>query len=125
MKIRTLFLSTTLLFGLATGCSNNNEKAFEKMVTMVEEISKAVDGAGDDCGKMATAVEAVVKKYEGDLDDMKKAAEAIKGDKAEAEKIMKKYEERMDRALPGMLAMVECSEDPKMRDLSLRLSGLM
>jgi len=125
MKLRTLFVSASLSLALVAGCHKSTDSQVEKMVTMMEDLGNAVDKAGDDCSKMASGVESVVKKYEGDLKDMKAAGEKLKGNKEEAERIEKKYGDRMQKVLPKMMGMMKCSEDPKMKALNEKLSGLM
>jgi len=123
MMIRNLLLCSALAFG--SGCSKSPDAMMDKMVTMMEDLGKAVDAAGDDCGKMASGVEAVVKKYEGDIKDMKAAAEKLKGDKEQAEKLMKKYGDRMQKVMPKMMGMMKCADDPKMKATSEKLKGMM
>lgn len=125
MKIRNLLLGTTFALFLGSACSKSPDDMMGKMVTMMEDLGKAVDSANGDCGKMASGVEAVVKKYEGDIKDMKAAAEKLKGDKEQAEKLMKKYGDRMQKVMPKMMGMMKCADDPKMKAASERLKGMM
>jgi TolA-binding protein len=125
MTIRTLFLSASLSLALVAGCHKSADSQVEKMVTMMEDLGNAVDKSGDDCTKMASGVESVVKKYEGDLKDMKEASEKLKGNKEEAQRIQKKYGDRMEKVLPKMMGMMKCADDPKMKALNDKLRGLM
>jgi hypothetical protein len=122
MKIAHLFVSASLTLGLlATGCSKPDPA--EKMVTMMEDLGNAVEKAGDDCGKMADGVEAVAKKY--DLKAMKESAEKMKGNKDEAEKMAKKYGDRMQKVMPKLLGMMKCADDPKMKAVNEKFQGMM
>ncbi|HSD88642.1 MAG TPA: hypothetical protein VLB44_14035 [Kofleriaceae bacterium] len=123
MKIRNLFVSASLSLALVAGCHKSADSQVEKMVTMMEDLGNAVDKAGDDCGKMASGVESVVNKY--DLKAMKEAGEKLKGNKEEAERIEKKYGDRMQKVLPKMMGMMKCADDPKMKALEDKLKGLM
>ena len=125
MMIRNLLLGTTFALFLGSACSKSPDEQMGKMVTMMEDLGKAVDSANGDCGKMASGVEAVVKKYEGDIKDMKAAAEKMKGDKEQTEKLMKKYGDRMQKVMPKMMGMMKCADDPKMKAASERLKGMM
>lgn len=100
----------------------------EKSVNMMEGLAKAVDSAGGDCGKMATAVGDYVKSNEGTLKEIKSEAEAIKKDEARAKAMAKaadKYKDRMMKAMPAMMGMAKCADDPKMKEISEELKGLM
>jgi len=123
MTIRNVLICCTL--ALAPACSKSSDAMMDKMIDMMEEMGTAVDGAGGDCAKMASGVEAVVKKYEGDLKDMKATAEKMKGDKAKAEELMKKYGPRLQKVMPAMMGMVKCADDPKMKAVSAKLEGMM
>lgn len=125
MKIRTLFLSASISLALVAGCHKSTDSQVEKMVTMMEDLGNAVDKAGGDCSKMASGVESVVNKYDGDLKDMKAAGEKLKGNKEEAQRIQKKYGDRMEKVLPKMMGMMKCADDPKMKALNDKLQGLM
>ena len=124
MNLRNLLLCTALTLPF-TACSKSPDAMMDKMVSMMEELGSAVDGANGDCGKMADSVQAVAKKYEGDMKDMKAAAEKLKGDKDQAEKLMKKYGERMQKVMPKMMGMMKCADDPKMKAVNEKLKGLM
>lgn len=123
MKIRNLLICTALAF--APACSKGADAQMDKMVTMMEDLGKAVESAGGDCAKMADGVQAVVSKYEGDLKGMKAAGEKMKGDKAQAEELMKKYGDRMQKVMPQMMGMAKCADDPKMKEVSKKLEGMM
>jgi hypothetical protein len=99
----------------------------DKMLDMMEDMGKAVEGANGDCGKMATGVETVLNKYQGDIADMKAYAEKMKGekDKAKAEEMMKKYGPRLEKVMPQMMGMMKCADDPKMKALNEKMKGLM
>ena len=123
MKIANLFVSASLALAMlaGTGCSKSDPA--EKMVAMMEDLGNAVDKAGDDCGKMADGVEAVAKKY--DLKAMKEAAEKMKGNKEEAEKLAKKYGDRMQKVMPKLMGMMKCADDPKMKAVQAKFQGMM
>jgi len=117
-----------LMLALAAvpACSKKGPEAMmDKMVAMMEDLGAAVDKANGDCSKMADGVQSVVNKYDGDLQDMKSAAEKLKGDKEQAEKLMKKYGDRMQKVMPKMMGMMKCADDPKMKAVSAKLSGMM
>jgi hypothetical protein len=121
MKIAKLFVSASLALALVAGCSKDDPA--EKMVKMMEDLGAAVDKAGDDCGKMADGVEAVAKKY--DLKAMKESAEKMKGDKAQAEAMAKKYGDRMQKVMPKLMGMMKCADDPKMKAVNEKFQGMM
>lgn len=123
MNLRNVLVCCAL--ALAPACSKSSDAMMDKMVDMMEELGSAVDSAGGDCGKMASGVESVVKKYEGDLKDMKAAAEKVKGDKAKSEELMKKYGPRIQKVMPSMMGMMKCADDPKMKEVSDKLKGVM
>lgn len=123
--MRNLLVSALLVLPLAAGgCKKNDSEAtVEKMVSLMEDLGNVVDKSGDDCSKMADGVEAVVKKY--DLQALKASAEKIKGDKAESERLMKKYGDRMQKVMPKMMGMMKCADDPKMKAVNDKLRGVM
>jgi len=125
MNIRNALICAALAF--APGCSKSPDAMMDKMLDMMEEMGKAVEGANGDCGKMAEGVEGVVKKYEGDLKDMKAMSEKMKGDKdkAKQEEMMKKYGPRMEKVMPAMMGMMKCADDPKMKAVQAKLDGMM
>ncbi|HVK89611.1 MAG TPA: hypothetical protein VM513_36060 [Kofleriaceae bacterium] len=122
--IRNLLFSCALVFS-ATACGGGSDEAFfEKTVGLMEGLAKAVESAGDDCGKMATAVGDFVKKNEGTMKELKAKGEELKKDKAKAEALAKtaeKYKDRMMKVMPVMLSMSKCSDDPKMKELEDKL----
>ena len=118
MNIRNVLILATL--ALAPACSKDPA---EQMVSMMEDMSKAVESAGGDCAKMADGVEAVTKKY--DLPKLKEDAAKMKGDKAKSEEMMKKYGDRVQKAMPGMMGMMKCADDPKMKAVNEKLKGMM
>ena len=124
MTIRTVLVCALLAFAPACGKSGG-DATMDKMLTMMEEMGKAVEAAGSDCGKMADGVQAVVTKYEGDLKGMKAYSESMKGDKAKAEELMKKYGDRMQKVMPAMMGMMKCAEDPKFKAVGEKLKGMM
>ena len=123
--MRNLLVSALLVLPLAAGgCKKNDgEATVEKMVSLMEDLGNVVDKSGDDCSKMADGVEAVVKKY--DLQSLKASAEKINGDKAESERLMKKYGDRMQKVMPKMMGMMKCADDPKMKAVNDKLRGVM
>jgi hypothetical protein len=123
--MRNLLVTALLVLPLAAGAckKNDSEATVEKMVSLMEDLGNVVDKSGDDCGKMADGVEAVVKKY--DLQALKASAEKIKGDKAESERLMKKYGDRMQKVMPKMMGMMKCADDPKMKAVNDKLRGVM
>jgi hypothetical protein len=123
MNIRNGLICVALAF--APGCSKSPDAMMDKMLDMMEEMGKAVESAGSDCGKMADGVDGVVKKYEGDLKDMKAMSEKMKGDKAKQEELMKKYGPRMEKVMPAMMGMMKCADDPKMKAVQKKLDGMM
>jgi hypothetical protein len=121
MNIRNVLICAAL--ALAPACSKSPDALMDQMVSMMEDLSKAVESSGGDCGKMAAAVEDVTKKY--DLKAMKEAGEKMKGDKAKTEEMMKKYGPRLEKAMPGMMGMMKCADDPKMKEVQKKLDGMM
>jgi hypothetical protein len=124
MKIGNLFVCVVLAV-LPAACGNKEEKVMDKMVGMMEELGNAVDGAKGDCGKMADSVGKVASKYEGDVKEMKATAQKMKGDKAKAEEMQKKYGPRMEKAMPKLMGLMACATDPKMKDLQAKFDGML
>ncbi len=120
MKLHSVLVCIGL--ALAPACSKGGDDA-EKMVGMMEQMGNAVESANGDCSKMADAVSAVMNKY--DLAALKASAEKMKGDKAKAEEMMKKYGERMTNVMPKLMGMMKCADDPKMKELESKFKGLM
>jgi len=118
MKIRNVLILAALAF--APACSKDPA---EQMVSMMEDMGKAAESAGADCAKMADNVEAVTKKY--DLPKLKADAEKMKGDKNQSAEMMKKYGDRVQKAMPGMMAMAKCGDDPKFKAVSEKFKGMM
>src|SRR5262249_26071581 len=119
MKIKSILILAALT--LSPACSKSDP--MDQMMSMMEDMASAVDNAKDDCGKMADGVEAVVNKY--DIKAMKEAAEKMKGDKDKAKEAMEKYGERMKSVMPKMMGMMKCANDPKMKEVSKKLEGMM
>jgi hypothetical protein len=122
MTIRRLFLALALAASLSA-CSKKDP--VDKLVSMMEDLGDAVDGAKGDCGKMADAVQAVADKYKGDIAAMKEAGENAKKDKDKAKDLMEKYGDRIQKVMPKMMGMMSCADDPKMKAVSDSLKGLM
>ena len=122
MKLRNLFMLAALAAAPAACKKSADDKANE-MVTMMEEMGTAVDGANGDCGKMADSLNAVLKKH--DLKAMKQFGEDMKKDKAKSDELEKKYGPRMEKAMPKLMGMMKCADDPKMKDLKAQLDGMM
>jgi hypothetical protein len=123
MNIRNALICAALAF--APACSKSPDAMMDKMVGMMEEMGKAVESANGDCGKMASSLEDITKKYEGDMKEMKAMGEKMKGDKAEQERLMKKYGDRMQKVMPAMMGMAKCADDPKMKAVQSKLDGMM
>jgi hypothetical protein len=122
MRIRNVFyLCAALAF--VTACKSSDPA--EQMVSLMEDIGAAVESSGGDCAKMASGIESAVGKY--DLEKIKADAEKMKdgGDKAQAEEMMKKYGDRLEKVMPKMMGMAKCSDDPKMKELQSKLKGMM
>ena len=127
MKLRNLILSAAFVLS-TTACGSSDEDFMEKSVVMMEGLAKSIESAGGDCGKMATSVEAFVTKNEGSMKEIKAKAEELKKDKAKAEKLMKsaeKYKDRMAKAMPAVMGMLKCADDPRMKAIEDKLKGLM
>ena len=126
VKVRNIVFSIALVFS-ATACGGGSDDAFmEKSDTLMEGMAKVVEKAGDDCGKMADGLADFVKKNEGALKDMKEKAESMKKDKAAMEKMAKageKYKDRLAKAMPAMMSMMKCTDDPKFKEIEGKLSG--
>jgi hypothetical protein len=124
MRISKLLLLSVLAFGSACGKGGDDAK-MDKMLTIIEGLSGAVESSDGDCGKMASGVEAVVNKHEDDLKELKSWADDMKKDKEKSKKLMEKYGERMKKAMPGMMGMMKCADDPKMKAMEAKLKDLM
>ena len=118
MNIRNVLILAAL--ALAPACSKDPA---EQMVSLMEDMSKAVESSGGDCAKMADAVDAATKKY--DLAKLKADAEKMKDDKDKSAEMMKKYGDRVQKAMPGMMGMMKCADDPKMKAINEKLKGMM
>jgi len=126
VKLRNVVLSCALVFS-AAACGGDDD-FMEDTVALTEGLAKAVESAGDDCGKMASNVEAFVSKNEGKMKALKAKAEELKKDKEAAAKMRKsaeKYKARMEKATPALMGMIKCAEDPKMKELQEKFRGLM
>jgi hypothetical protein len=127
VKLRNLVLSCAFVFG-ATACGGSDDAFLEDTVKMMENLAKVVESAGDDCGKMATGLADYLSKNEGKIKSMQAKAEELKKDKSKAEKLAKsaeKYAKRMEKAMPAMMGMMKCADDPKMQEMQDKLRGLM
>ncbi len=122
MKIRQLLLCATAALSLAA-CGKKTP--IDKMVSMMEDLGDAVDDAKGDCGKMADKVQAVTDKYKDDLPAMKEAADKAKHDKDQKKALMDKYGDRIQKAAPKMMGLLQCADDPKMKALEDSLKGVM
>jgi hypothetical protein len=125
MNIRNALICAALAF--APGCSKSSPDALMgKMVDMMEEMAKAVDAAGGDCGKMADSLAPIMKSHEGDMKAIKEMEGKMKDDKAASEALEKKYGPRMEKAMgPMMGGMMKCADDPKMKDLNAKMKDMM
>ena len=123
MNIRNVLICAAL--AVAPACSKSPDAMMDKMVGMMEEMGKTVESANGDCGKMATGLQDITKKYEGDIKEMKAMGDKMKGDKAEQERLMKKYGDRMQKVMPAMMGMAKCADDPKMKEVQEKLKGMM
>jgi cell shape-determining protein MreC len=127
VKLRNVVLSCALVFS-ATACGGSDDDFAEDMVSLLEGVSQAVSSAGDDCGKMASNLESFVTKNESKLKKLKAKSEELKKDEAAVKKMkesMKKYEARAKKAMPGMMGMMKCAEDPKVKELEQKFKGLL
>lgn len=109
------------------GGAGGDEAVMEKTIVMMEDLAKVVESSGDDCGKMATGVEGVMKNHEGNIAAAKALKEKYKDDKAKQEemkKLSEKYKDRMMKAMPAMMGMAKCQDDPKMKAIEGKLRGL-
>ena len=114
--MKKLLLTVSLALSITACGKKSNDEVAGKVVSMMEEVGTAVESSGGDCAKMGTAVEGVLKKY--DVKGLKAAAEKMKGDKAEGEKMMKKYGDRIQKAMPKMMGMAACKDvSEKFKDL--------
>jgi hypothetical protein len=123
MKLRNLLLTSVLALSFTSACSKKDP--VDKMVSMLEDLGGAVDGANGDCGKMADAVQAVADKYKDDIPAMKEASEKAKADPDQTKKLMEKYGDRMQKVMPKLMGMAKCASDPKMKAVSEKLKDLM
>ena len=123
MTIRQAMLCAAITLGLGSACSKKDPA--EKMVTMMEELGNAVDSANGDCGKMADGVQAVADKYKGDIDSFKELKDKSKTDKDQQKALMDKYGDRIQKATPKLMGLMNCANDPKMKAVGDRLKGMM
>jgi hypothetical protein len=49
----------------------------------------------------------------------------MKGDKAQAEAMAKKYGDRMQKVMPKLMGMMKCADDPKMKAVNEKFQGMM
>ena len=122
MKMRNVMLMMALAI-VPTACKKSSDDMANQMVSMVEDMGNAVEQANGDCGKMADSLTAISKKY--DLDAMKKFEADMKKDKAKSDELEKKYGPRMQAAMPKLMGMMKCADDPKMKDLKAKFDGMM
>ena len=122
MKLRNLFMLAALAAAPAA-CKKSADDKADELVTMMEEMGNAVQSANGDCGKMADSLNAVLKKH--DVKALKQFGDDMKKDKAKSEELEKKYGPRMQAAMPKMMGMMKCADDPKMKDLKTQLDGMM
>lgn len=120
MKIRKFVLFAAIL-AAAPACHKQSPE--EQTVSLIEDMGNAVQSAGSDCGKMADNLKSVVGKY--DLKALKKFDEETKKDKAKSDALEKKYGPRLQKAMPKLMGIMACADDPKMKDLKAQLDGLM
>jgi hypothetical protein len=121
MTIRNLLICTTLMLALTPACSKKKDPV-EETVSMLEDIGTAVDNAKGDCGKMADGVQAVANKYKPDFAAMKAASEKAKSDKDLDKKMEAKYGPRLQKAMPKLMGMMNCIDDPKFTAVSKELA---
>ncbi|HEY4176279.1 MAG TPA: hypothetical protein VGM90_05590 [Kofleriaceae bacterium] len=119
-----LFVCIAALGLSAAGCKGDDAK-MEQFIGIMEDISKAAKSANGDCGKMADAVGPVVDKNAGAMKDLKTWADGQKNDKAKAEAMMKKYGDRMMKAMDGMGDLAKCATDPKMEAINKKMKDMM
>lgn len=122
MKMRNVMLLLALA-AAPTACKKSSDDMANQMVSMMEDMGNAVEQANGDCGKMADSLEAITKKY--DLGAMKKFSADMKKDKAKSDELEKKYGARMQAAMPKLMGMMKCADDPKMKDLKTKFDGMM
>ena len=126
--MKKLLLGCALAFVISCSSKSDEEKMMEKSVSMMEEIAKVVESSGDDCGKMASGIEGVYKKYEGDIKAMQAMKEKVDSDpkkQEEMKRVAMKYASRLEKVMPAMLGMMKCADDPKMKEMSEKMEGLM
>jgi hypothetical protein len=119
MMMRKTWIVAAL--ALAPACSKKDPA--EKMVSAMEDLGAAVDAAKGDCTKMAEGVEAVMNKY--DFKELKETGESLKQDKEKAKQMMEKYNDRVQKVMPKMMDMMKCASDPKMKELTEKMKGMM
>ena len=123
MTIRNMMMCAALALALTPACSKKKDPV-EETVSMLEDIGTAVDNAKGDCGKMADGVQAVANKYKPDFAAMKAASEKAKSDKDQDKKMEAKYGPRLQKAMPKLMGMMSCVDDPKFKAVSKELEDL-
>ena len=123
MTLRNFLVATTVALALTPACSKKKDPV-EETVSMLEDIGTAVDNSKGDCGKMVGGIQSVIDKYKPDLQAMKDAGKKVKADKAQAKAIQDKYGPRMQKALPKLMGMMACADDPKFQAIGKQLADL-
>lgn len=124
--IRNAMFVCIVALGLGTvGCKGGDDAKADQLISIMEDIGKAVKSAGDDCGKMAEAVGPVVDKHAEEMKELKAWAESQKGDAEKSKKMMEKYGDRMMKAAGDMMDMAKCSGDAKFEAINKKMKDLM
>lgn len=90
-KFASLALVSLSLF--AFGCKGDEER----MIELEEEKAQGYEKAGDDCDKIAKSLEEFNAKHGAEHKELKKKLDAKYTNKADAEKAMEKYKDRLEK----------------------------
>jgi hypothetical protein len=122
--MRNVVLACAALFAVPA-CGGDDAKV-EKLIEIMEELGAAAKKGGDDCGKIADAMKPVVEKRADDLKELKEWAESMKGDKEKAQKMMEKYQDRLMKAMSGVMDVsFKCMDDEKFKAVGEKMKGML
>jgi len=126
MTVRNMIFASAIAFGalFTPACNKGADGKMEQMVTIMEEMGTAVSSANGDCTKMGNNLEAFANKRGDEMKELKAWADSAGKDKEQAEamaKGMEKYKDRMAKAMPAMMDMMKCADDPKIKALESKL----
>lgn len=130
-KIGIAISSLCLVLALGAGCKKKDgdkaagggavptnmsaDQACDKVIAMMGDMGKAVEGAGEDCDKMGTALQ----KWADDNKAFMEWAKTQDKDPAKKKEFEDKCKSKMDPVMekmgPMMAGAAKCAENPKVK----------